>query len=196
MKEISGVDPVPGLSTILNQLNVDQLKKLLKFINGAPKNLTKKREFVEFLEKYLLCDNVKHHLDDLKVLDRMALAETLHTYGGIFDSDAFSVKYGSKPDGVRGGFDSWGGSGAEPINLFLFPWKFIDFYEYRLMYVIPTDLAGILMQFVEPPASNKLPATFEFPGIDLVRQRTFWKYNREKRCSEVEEMGLYNVSGG
>lgn len=131
MKEKSEVELIPKLADVLNRLTVDQLRKLLKFIKGAPKKLTKKRDFLTFFKNFVLsANNVEHQLKDLKNLDRKALAETLHNYGGIFDSDAFSAKYGSKPYGVRGGFDSWGSSGAKPINLFLFPW--VDILTYLL----------------------------------------------------------------
>ena len=57
--------------------------------------------------------------------------------------------------------------------------------------LFPVALAEILLQFVEPPARIKLSASFEFPDIDLVRQRTIWDYNTETRSTDSKEIDVY-----
>jgi len=130
-----------SLNNYLTSLNVAELKSRLNLISGAPK-LTRKDEFISFLQDELLSDCLEDYWQRLSKIEQTAVAETIYHWDREFNSERFMAKYEKLPRY----FLSTANSLKQNSLLALF------FYRGS----IPQDLADCCRNYVKAPASYQL----------------------------------------
>ena len=117
-------------------------------------------EIITLIKYFLLSDYMKQLWEQLDVIQKSAVSETLHTYGGEFNPDRFIAKHGSLPDleSEKKGlhlFDSQSGI----LRLFMYK-------ERRSgtdVLIIPDDLKDRLVSFIPKLETTRLKSKSNLP---------------------------------
>ena len=149
------------LREALELFTVHDLKKRCTLIPVTAPS-PRKADLVATIASYLLTGDLSRVWSRLSELEINAVAETVHTWDGIFDHARFSARYGSLPQHFGTAHSMWADSGSKPAErpdlLSLF------FYQYG----IPEDLRPRLAALAPVPADltyttltdDELPASF------------------------------------
>ncbi len=147
------------LSEALARNTVDELKALAALLPGVAR-AGRKDELVAAILSHLDGAPLRSLWDRLDEMQRLAVAESLYTPGGLFDSRRFGAKYGALPRfsvAVADGGRFLGRRYEPPTMLRLFLHR--DAHQYCL----PLDLGERLRSFVPEPAAAKLPVVDLLP---------------------------------
>ncbi|MBD2436442.1 helicase-associated domain-containing protein [Nostoc sp. FACHB-110] len=156
----------------LQQLSVDELKKLAALLNTNSKP-TRKAEIIAVIHRYLVGENLQQLWRELDHLQQKAVAETIYNTDGLFNATSFYAKYLEEPN--------WGTSDVygykrQPSLLCLFIYSNI----------IPQDLQTRLKAFVSPPAEFSITSLDKCPEVFRLQwQQWNWK-TRERETHEKE----------
>lgn len=150
--------PIPTVRAALDLKTAESLKELLNLLPTGPKP-TRKAELISAIEEHLRGEGLRTLWDRLDETQRLAVAETMYSDGGIFEPQRFRAKYGAMPVfGTKK--DRWGYSETpSPLRLFLHS---AGRYGGGTLSV-PEDLASRLREFVPRPAAASLPSVDEPP---------------------------------
>ena len=150
------------LQEALTRKTVDELKALTALLPGAAPSGRKDALIATVLGR-LDAAGLRAVWDGLDKLQRLAVAESLHTPGGLFDGPRFRAKYGEGPafnrpsDDPRRRFDSRPGAPTS-LRLLLHPDA-----QQRHLYRLPADLHDTLRGFVAQPAAARLVGAEALP---------------------------------
>jgi hypothetical protein len=148
---------IPTLREALELLTVDNLKDLLNLLPTA-RRPTRKAELIAAIEECLEGEPLRKLWGSLDKTQQSAVAETLYSTGGFFETRQFMAKYGEMPK-----FDIGKDTGyrKNPTLIRLFLYRDGRYGGGSL--AIPADLAQRLLPFVPKPAQPSLPSVEELP---------------------------------
>jgi hypothetical protein len=138
---------------------VDELKALAALLPEVAR-AGRKDELMAAILSHLDGAALRSLWDRLDEMQRLAVAESLYTPGGLFDSQRFRAKYGALPRfrvAVGDSKRSYGSRHEPPTTLCLFLHK--DAHQHCL----PIALGERLRSFVPEPAAAKLPVVDLLP---------------------------------
>jgi len=147
------------LSEALARKTVDELKALAALLPEVAR-AGRKDELMAAVLSHLGGAALRSLWDRLDEMQRLAVAESLYTPGGLFDSHRFRAKYGALPRfSVAGGDNkrSFSSRYEPPTPLCLFLHKDV------LQHSLPLDLGERLRSFVPEPAVANLPVVESLP---------------------------------
>jgi hypothetical protein len=134
---------------LLSSLTVDQLKPRLALLETGERP-NRKADIIDLLRRHLLSPQLRDYWGKLEPIDRHAVAEAIHNWGGRFDPIRFSNKYSDIPEVFRAG----GSSGSRrskkadsTLSLFFFGGR------------VPEELCANLKAFVPEPEPDILETT-------------------------------------
>jgi hypothetical protein len=138
------------LKEVLESLTVHDLKQHLALLPGVRAG-TRKDSLVAALHDYLLSDALSALVDQLSEIERLAVAEAVHNWGGVYRAVAFEAKHGSQPSFfTRDPFRSYS-IRREPEQPSMLKVLFYD-------RAIPEDLAARLKPLVPAPQPMQVAA--------------------------------------
>ena len=148
------------LSEALARKTVDELKALAALLPDVAR-AGRKDELIAAILSHLGGAELRSLWDRLDEMQRLAVAESLYTPGGLFDSQRFRAKHGALPSFSVAGDDKKRSIGSRyeaptPLGLFLHK----DFLQ---QYSLPLDLGERLRSFVPEPAAASLPVVESLP---------------------------------
>ncbi|MCO4865584.1 MULTISPECIES: hypothetical protein [Cupriavidus] len=150
--------PIISLTEALNNLTVDNLKSLMRWLPEASR-IGKKSGLVEEILRNLAGDRLQALWEGLDKTQRLAVAEATYAEDGCFNATRFRAKYGRLPNfSVRDERRRHEHHGP-PTALCLFL-----YYQNGWRYV-PADLNERLMAFVPAPEPVRLDTVDSLPGI-------------------------------
>ena len=173
-----------SLNNYLANLNVVELKSRLNLISGAPK-LTRKDEFIAFLNNELLSDRLEDYWQRLSKIEQMAIAEAIYHWDRQFEPNRFLAKYEKLPSY----FLSAGNSLKQRSLLALF------FYRG----LVPMDLANRCRDYVKAPASYQLThwTNDEIKSFIKTRQQEIEKqedeYHPKSAILSMENLAIHDL---
>ncbi len=131
----------------LQSLTVDLLKQRLKLLDTSERP-TRKADIAEVIRTHMLSPRCRDYFQKLDELEKRAVAETVHAWGGDFDAARFKAKYGAIPDYFVNRSSGYRSNRPPPYrgSMPLF------FYAGT----IPGDLRELLVPFVPPPETDAL----------------------------------------
>ncbi|MCI4430016.1 MAG: hypothetical protein JHC40_12710 [Burkholderiales bacterium] len=147
------------LSEALARKTVDELKALAALLPQVAR-AGRKDELIAAILSHLDGEALRSLWQRLDEMQQLAVAESLYTPGGLFDSQLFRAKYGALPRfSVAAGDDkrSFGRRYEPPTPLCLF------LYRDALQQSLPLDLGERLRRFVPEPAAASLRLTESLP---------------------------------
>ncbi|KAI3610934.1 hypothetical protein D8I24_0378 (plasmid) [Cupriavidus necator H850] len=150
--------PIISLTEALNNLTVDNLKSLMRWLPDASP-IGKKGGLVEEILRNLAGDRLNALWEGLDETQRLAVAEATYAGDGCFNAMQFRAKYGRLPNfsvrDERRRYHQYG----PPTALCLF------LYYQNGLHCVPTDLKERLMAFVPAPEPVRLDTVDTLPGM-------------------------------
>lgn len=154
---LSNLPNIMTLKNLLNNRNVDELKKLAALLGkGIP---ARKADIIDFITTQLF-DNLEEIVSKLKPLEINALAEAIHNWNGTLHYHRFQAKY----NGYLFGEDEKSSSGR--FNRYERKARLIELFFLNLR--IPDDLRERLERFIPPPKTEKITYT-TLPKGEMIR---------------------------
>jgi len=149
--------PMISLTEALNNLTVDGLKSLMRWLPDASR-IGKKSGLVEEILRNLAGDRLRTLWEELDETQRLAVAEATYAENGCFNVMRFRAKYGRLPsfsirDERRRHSEHYGPPTALCLLL----------YYQNGVHCVPADLKGRLMTFVPGPEPVQLDMTGTLP---------------------------------
>ncbi|GAB4459516.1 MAG: hypothetical protein OHK0037_04990 [Elainellaceae cyanobacterium] len=167
MAYYSQPDSIPRLSEALNQLTVDQLKKLASLVSENKLPL-RKLELVNCILQGMEGDALRQVWERCNTLQKAAIAEVVHADSDRFNKNRFICKYGKSPSWRTGQSYS---PHYKPSVLSLF------FYAGTM----PQDLKARLKAFVPPPVPTPIPSVETVGDTRPGRQRRYEPGQRQPK---------------
>ena len=113
---------------------------------------TRKMDVLDLICREMQGGALKSSFNALDDLGKSAVAETIHNYGGVFESGSFRAKYGKTPwDSINGRRSYYDEPEAGLINIFI------------VSRHVPDDLRERLMTFVPIPEKDSIASLLELP---------------------------------
>ena len=136
------------LEETLLAFSVEELKSLARLV--AKRSPPRKAEIVRLLTREMTGPGIKRFWEELDETERLAVSESLHTWGGSYEGERFLAKYGRSP--------AWGTLSPrqrdpKPSSL----WLLLPDGS------IPEALQPVLQEFVPPPPAHQVETVAEVP---------------------------------
>ena len=159
---LPGQAAADSLANFLERMTVDDLKHLMALLPAKTKP-TRKKDIIELLKSFLLGDYISELWQRLNDIQRLAVSETLYSYGGRFYSSRFKAKYGELPQFVTENKKRYG-YGVKPGILRLLMHR-EGRYDSGALW-LPADIQSKLAKFVPAPKSTLLDTLETLPETD------------------------------
>jgi len=154
--------PLPQtLRAALETRTVDQLKNLLALLPGADAQ-GRKADLIAAIERGLAGDGLREVWNQLDKTQRAAVADALHSSGGVFDAARFRARHGDLPSFAteKSGRELYGLKKPTRLRLFLHN---LSNYDEGPGGYIPAEMMIRLRSFVPKPPPPALAALDELP---------------------------------
>ncbi len=156
------------LDESLQSLTVDLLKQRLKLLDTSERP-TRKADLAAVIHAHMLSPRCREYFQRLDELEKKAVAEAVHAWGGDFDATRFKAKYDEVPEYFVN--RSYGYQRSRPP-----PYKgLMPLFFYSGS--IPGDLRELLIPFVAAPETDALRTV---PEAALPRLFDFGRKEAEK----------------
>ena len=152
---------------LVDYQTAEELRALCKLIPA--KTPTRKADMVDLIIGHLKGRGLRAVFESMTELDRLAVAEVVHSRYSTHRDDMFHAKYGGSPDFSRGTYRE---SDVSPLRLV--------FMGSNL--VMPLDLQDRFKAFVPEPRPETVHSLPELPEN---YERSYEKYNHEAKKYEV-----------
>ena len=152
----------------LQSLTVDLLKQRLKLLDTSERP-TRKADIAAVIRAHMLSPRCRDYFQRLDELEKKAVAEAVHAWGGDFDAVRFRAKYGKIPDYFVNRSYGYRSSRPPPYRGSM-PLFFYDG-------TIPGDLRELLAAFVSAPETDALRTV---PEAAIPRLFDFGRKEAEK----------------
>ena len=151
----------PTLRAALEARTVDQLKNLLALLPGAGAQ-GRKADLIASIERGLAGDGLREVWNQLDQTQRAAVADALHSSGGVFDAARFRARHGDLPSFAieKSGRELYGLKKPTRLRLFLHN---LSNYDEGPRGYIPAEMMIRLRSFVPKPPPPALATLNELP---------------------------------